>query len=297
MKKSRRYTGAITALVTPFQRGAVAFDELQRLVAWQIKQGIDGLVPVGTTGESPTVDHGEHMDIIRSVIERARGRVPVIAGTGSNSTKEALDLTRAAHDAGADAMLVVAPYYNRPTQEGLFQHFAAIAECTDKPIVLYSIPGRCGVEISVPVIARLREKYPHVNHVKEAGGTVDRVDQIISVCGDSVTVLSGDDSLTLPFMAVGAQGVISVASNLFPKQVAKLAALALQGDYAKARALHRRLYPVFKTIFIESNPVPVKAAMVRAGIIGSEEVRAPLCPLADASRTTLFATLDAYAGR
>ena len=292
MKKSRPFTGAITALVTPFQRGAVAYDELQRLVDWQIKQGINGLVPVGTTGESPTLDHPEHMDVIRCVIDRTRGRVPVIAGTGSNSTKEAIDLTKAAHEAGADAMLVVAPYYNRPTQEGLYQHFAAVAESTDKPIVLYSIPGRCGVEIGVPVIARLRAKYPHVNHVKEAGGTVDRVDQIIQACGDSVTVLSGDDSLTLPFMSVGAKGVISVASNLYPKAVAKLAALVLQGEYAKALTLHRKLYPVFKGIFIESNPVPVKAAMARNGIIRSEEVRLPLSSLQEANRRTLFAMLD-----
>ncbi|MFI5337446.1 MAG: 4-hydroxy-tetrahydrodipicolinate synthase [Opitutales bacterium] len=297
MKKSRPFNGAITALVTPFRRGAVAYDELQRLVDWQIKQGINGLVPVGTTGESPTLDHEEHMEVVRTVIVRARGRVPVIAGTGSNSTREAVSLTRSAHEAGADAMLVVAPYYNRPTQEGLFGHFCAVAEATDKPIILYSIPGRCGVEIGVPVIARLRAKYPHVNHVKEAGGTVDRVDQIIQACGDSVTVLSGDDSLTLPFMSVGARGVISVASNLYPKAVARLAALALAGEYAKARALHRQLYPVFKTIFIESNPVPIKAAMVRAGLIGSEEVRAPLSPLVDASRRSLFATLDACPGR
>ena len=296
MKKSRPYTGAITALVTPFQRGAVAYDELQRLVDWQIKQGINGLVPVGTTGESPTLDHPEHMEVIRCVIDRTRGRVPVIAGTGSNSTKEAIDLTKAAHEAGADAMLVVAPYYNRPTQEGLYQHFAAVAESTDKPIVLYSIPGRCGVEIGVPVISRLRAKYPNVNHVKEAGGTVDRVDQIIQACGDAVTVLSGDDSLTLPFMSVGAKGVISVASNLYPKAVAKLAALALRGEYAKALTLHRKMYPVFKGIFIESNPVPVKAAMARCGIIGSEEVRLPLSSLQEANRRTLFATLDACTG-
>jgi 4-hydroxy-tetrahydrodipicolinate synthase len=293
--KTRQITGAITALVTPFRRGAVAYDELRRLTEWQIKQGINGLVPVGTTGESPTLDHPEHMDVIRCVIEQARGRVPVIAGTGSNSTDEAVSLTRAAHEAGADAMLVVAPYYNKPTQEGLFRHFSVLAETTDKPIILYSIPGRCGIEIGVPLIARLRGKYPHIAHIKEAGGSVDRVDQIISACGDSVTVLSGDDSLTLPFMSVGAKGVISVASNLYPKAVAQLAALANRGEYAKARALHRRLYPVFKTIFIESNPVPIKAAMARAGIIGSDEVRLPLSPLLPENRKALFTVLDRYA--
>ena len=294
MKRLRQFTGSYTALVTPFRRGAVAFDELRKLVEFQIKSGIDGLVPVGTTGESPTVTHEEHLDLIRCTIAAARGRVPVIAGTGSNSTHEAIVMTKVAAEAGADGMLLVAPYYNRPTQEGLFRHFSALADVTDKPLVLYSIPGRCGVEISVSVIERLRAKYPHVAHVKEAGGSVDRVDQIVQALGDSVTVLSGDDSLTLPFMAVGAKGVISVVSNYFPREVTKLAALALAGEYAKARALHRRLYPLFKTFFIESNPSPIKFAMARAGLIGSDEVRLPLCPLSAASRKTLLAELAAY---
>ncbi|MDP1578940.1 MAG: 4-hydroxy-tetrahydrodipicolinate synthase [Candidatus Didemnitutus sp.] len=297
MKSSRPFTGTITALVTPFQAGAVAFDELRRLVDWQIKCGIDGLVPVGTTGESPTLDADEALEVIRCVVERARGRVPVIAGTGSNDTKKAVALTRAAHDANVTGLLVVAPYYNRPTQEGLFAHFSAVAEATDKPVVLYSIPGRCGVEISVNVIERLRAKYEHVNHVKEAGGNVDRVDQIIQTCGKSVTVLSGDDPLTIPFMSVGAQGVISVASNLVPREVVKLVNYALAGDYARARALHRRLYPVFKSIFIESNPSPVKAAMVRAKLIGSDEVRAPLGPLTAANRATLFGVLEDFSAK
>ena len=296
MKRPRPFTGCHTAIVTPFRRGAVAYDELRRLVEFQIKAGIDGLVPVGTTGESPTVTHEEHLEIIRCTIEAARGRVPVIAGTGSNSTQEAIAMTQAADAAGADGLLLVAPYYNRPTQEGLFRHFSALAEVTDKPIVLYSIPGRCGVEISVGVVERLRAKYPHVAHIKEAGGSVDRVDQIISALGGAVTVLSGDDSLTLPFMAVGAKGVISVVSNYFPREVTRLTALALAGDYAKARALHRRLYPLFKAFFIESNPAPVKLAMARAGIIGSEEVQLPLCPLTDASRKALLAALATFHG-
>ncbi len=294
MNRPRIFTGTYTAIVTPFRDGAVAFDELKKLVNFQIKGGISGLVPVGTTGESPTVSHEEHLDVIRCTIETARARVPVIAGTGSNSTREAIDMTKAADEAGADGFLLVAPYYNRPTQEGLFRHFAEIAGITDKPIILYSIPGRCGIEISVKVIERLRAKFPHVAHIKEAGGSVDRVDQIISALGNDMTVLSGDDSLTLPFMAVGAKGVVSVASNLYPKEVGKLVSLALAGDYAKARALHRRLYPVFKTIFIESNPAPIKLAMARAGIIGSPEVRPPLCELTDASRETLLATLKAF---
>ena len=294
MNRPRTFTGTYTALVTPFAAGGVAYDELRKLVDFQVKAGISGLVPVGTTGESPTVTPEEHLDIIRCTIQAARGRVPVIAGTGSNSTHEAIDMTKAADAAGADGMLLVAPYYNRPTQEGLFRHFANIAEVTDKPIILYSIPGRCGVEIGVPVIERLRAKFPHVAHVKEAGGSVDRVDQIISALGDSVTVLSGDDSLTLPFMAVGAQGVVSVVSNLYPREVSKLVAHALAHDYPKARALHRRLYPVFKTLFIESNPSPVKLAMRQTGLIRSEEVRLPLCPLSAASRKTLLASLAAF---
>lgn len=297
MKSSRPFTGTITALVTPFRAGAVAFDDLRRLVNFQIKAGIDGLVPVGTTGESPTLEHDEACDVIRCVVEQARGRTPVIAGTGSNNTKKAVEMTAFAHAAGVDGVLVVAPYYNRPTQEGLFEHFSAVAEATDRPVILYSIPGRCGVEISIGVIERLRAKYPHVNHVKEAGGSVDRVDQILSACGNSVTVLSGDDPLTVPFMSVGAKGVISVASNLYPREVVKLVNHALAGDYAKARALHRRLYPVFKTIFIESNPVPIKAAMALAGLIGSEEVRAPLSRLTDANRRTLFGVLDTFAAK
>lgn len=287
MKKSRVFTGCLTALVTPFRRGAVAYDDLARLVEFQVRAGIDGLVPVGTTGESPTLTHEEHMQVVQATLAQARGRVPVVAGTGSNSTREAVGLTRQAHEAGVDGMLVVAPYYNRPTQEGLFRHFCAVADATDRPIVLYSIPGRCGVEISVDVIARLRARYPHVAHVKEAGGSVDRVDQIVSTLGDAVTVLSGDDSLTLPFLAVGARGVVSVASNLWPREVGRMVRHALADEFTAAGRLHRRLYPAFKAIFIESNPAPIKLAMKRARLIGSEEVRAPLCPLSAASRAEL----------
>ncbi|HWA10497.1 MAG TPA: 4-hydroxy-tetrahydrodipicolinate synthase [Opitutaceae bacterium] len=289
----RSLTGTITALVTPFRRGRVDYDDLAKLVGHQIRGGIDGLVPVGTTGESPTLSHEEHMDVIRAVIEASRGRVPVIAGTGSNSTAEAVELTTLSHEAGADAMLVVAPYYNKPSQEGLFRHFATLAEVTDRPIVLYSIPGRCGIEISVGVVERLRAKYPHVRTIKEAGGSVDRVDQLKQALGRDLTVLSGDDSLTLPFMAVGAEGVISVASNLYVREVGKMVRLALANDYTKAAALHRRLYPMFKAIFIEPNPVPIKAALVRAGIIASPEVRAPLCEMTAANARVLAATLAA----
>ena len=291
--KLRPLTGAITALVTPFKNEAVAYDDLRKLVEFQIKSGIHGLVPVGTTGESPTLTHDEHLDVIRAVVEHARGRVPVIAGTGSNSTKEAVELTRLSHDAGVDAMLVVAPYYNKPSQEGVFHYFSAVAEATDKPIITYSIPGRCGIEIGVSVLERLRAKYPHVRYIKEAGGSVDRVDQIKQALGKDITVLSGDDSLTVPFMAVGAEGVISVASNLLPKEVAVLAELALADEFAKAAKLHRKLYPIFKSLFIEPNPVPVKTALLRAGRISSAEVRSPLCDMTEANRQTLVAALAA----
>jgi 4-hydroxy-tetrahydrodipicolinate synthase len=285
--KLRPITGTLTALVTPFRQGKVAFDDLRALVNFQIKCGIDGLVPAGSTGESTTLSHEEHMEVVRCVIETARKRTPVVAGTGSNSTLEALDLTRAAHEAGADAMLIVAPYYNRPTQEGLFRHFARIAEVTDRPIVLYSIPSRCGVEIGVPVVERLRAKFPNVCYIKEAGGTVDRVDQLKMALGDDLVVLSGDDSLTIPFMAVGAEGVISVASNLLPRELVKLSHLALAGDFRTAARLHRRLYPLFKALFIETNPAPIKAALADAGRIGSPEVRLPLCEISEASSAAL----------
>ncbi len=285
--KLRPFTGTITALATPFRDGEVSYDDLRKLVAHQIKGGIDGLVPVGTTGESPTLGYDEHMDVIRCVVAEARGRVPVIAGTGSNSTHEALELTKLSDESGADAMLVVAPYYNKPSQEGLFRHFAAIADATDKPIILYSIPGRCGIEISVGVVARLRAKYKHVAWIKEAGGSVDRVDQLKQELGNAITVLSGDDSLTLPFMAVGAEGVISVASNLYVREISKMVRLALANDFAKAAKIHRQLYPAFKTLFIEPNPVPIKAALVRAGIIASGEVRSPLCEMSAANAQAL----------
>jgi 4-hydroxy-tetrahydrodipicolinate synthase len=290
--KLRPLTGALTALVTPFKNQAVDFDSLRKLTEFQIKSGINGLVPVGTTGESPTLTHEEHMDVIRAVIETARGRTPVVAGTGSNSTQEAIELTKLSHEAGADAMLVVAPYYNKPSQEGVFRHFCSIAEVTDKPIILYSIPGRCGIEISVAVVERLRKKYSHVSYIKEAGGSVDRVDQLKQALGRDLTVLSGDDGLTVPFMSVGAEGVISVASNLMPKEVTQMVQAALENDFAKATKLHRKFYPLFKNLFIEPNPVPVKTALVRAGRIASAEVRSPLCEMTPANETTLISTLE-----
>jgi 4-hydroxy-tetrahydrodipicolinate synthase len=291
--KPRPLTGAITALATPFSGKDVAFGDLKRLVEHQIRGGIDGIVPVGTTGESPTLTSEEHMDVIRATIEFARGRVPVIAGTGSNSTAEALEYTKLSDEAGADAVLVVTPYYNKPSQEGLFRHYSAIAEATDLPIILYSVPSRCGVEIGVPLVERLRSKYPHVRWIKEAGGSVDRVDQMKRAMGDDIIVLSGDDSLTLAFMASGAEGVISVASNLLPREVTRLVRLAQQNDFARAAKVHQRLYPLFKALFIEPSPVPLKAALARAKIIGSDAVRLPLCTMERANRAVLARAVDA----
>jgi 4-hydroxy-tetrahydrodipicolinate synthase len=285
--KPRTLTGTITALATPFCGSGVSYRDLKRLVEHQVRGGVDGVVPVGTTGESPTLSHEEHMDVIRATVEFARGRVPVIAGTGSNSTSEALELTRLSDKAGADAVLVVAPYYNKPSQEGLFRHYCAIADATDLPIILYSIPSRCGVEIGVPLVERLRARYRHVRWIKEAGGSVDRVDQLKRAMGDAITVLSGDDSLTLAFIASGAEGVISVASNLVPREVARLVSLARRNDLAAATRLHQRLYPLFRALFIEPSPVPVKAALAMAGIIESGEVRLPLCAMAPANRAIL----------
>ena len=273
-------------------QGAVSFADLQKLVEYQIDEGIDGLVAVGTTGESPTLDHEEHLEVIRRVIEVAAGRVPVIAGTGSNSTREAVALTHQAHDAGADGMLQVAPYYNKPSQEGLYQHFSAVAEETDKPIILYSIPSRCVIEIGIETVVRLAEKYTHVRTIKESGGSTDRVSQLLRAGGDQLTVLSGDDNMTLPFMSAGAQGVISVASNLVIKDLSAMVRCALNNDYASAAALNRKYYALFKNLFIEPNPVPIKYALQRAGIIGSAEVRLPLCPMSDSHRKILDDTLD-----
>jgi 4-hydroxy-tetrahydrodipicolinate synthase len=291
--KKRTLTGAITALATPFRGRSVSFADLKRLVDHQVRGGIDGIVPVGTTGESPTLSHAEHIDVVRATIEYARGRVPVIAGTGSNSTAEALELTRLADEAGADAVLVVAPYYNTPSQEGLFRHYSAIAEATELPIILYSIPSRCGVEIGVPLVERLRARYSHVRWIKEAGGSVDRVDQLKRAMGDDIVVLSGDDALTLAFMASGAEGVISVASNVVPGLVARMVRLMQNNDFARALKLHRRLYPFFKALFIEPSPVPVKAALALARIIGSEEVRLPLCRMTPANRAILVEAASA----
>jgi 4-hydroxy-tetrahydrodipicolinate synthase len=252
------FTGAYTAIATPFNRdGSVDFGAFRALIARQARAGIVGIAPVGTTGESPTLDFQEHSKVIDAAIEACRGRMKVIAGTGANSTAEALELTRHALEAGADATLQVTPYYNKPNQEGLYRHFSMIADL-GLPVVLYNVPGRTGREIAVDTIVRLA-RHPKIVAVKEAGGSVERVSAILSRC--RITVLSGDDSLTLPMMAVGAKGAISVASNVAPGPVAQMVRSALDGDYARARKLHLKYYRLFVDLFIDTNPIPVKAAL------------------------------------
>ena len=285
------FTGTYTAIVTSFREGAIDEMALQQLIRRQIKGGVDGIVPVGTTGESPTVDFDEHIRIIEVSVLAAKGSgLKVVAGTGANSTAEAIKLTQLAEKIGAHGSLQVAPYYNRPTQEGLYQHFKAVAQATRLPILLYSIPGRCGVEIAVDTCARLMADCRNIVGIKEAGGNADRVSQLRGACGSKFVILSGDDSLTLPFMSVGAQGVISVASNVAPAQVSAMVRAFAEGNPAKALKIHHRLYPLFKDLFIESNPVPVKAALALMGV-GTDEVRLPLVPLSDKSRATLTQTL------
>ncbi len=286
------FTGTYTAIVTPFKNGKLDESAFERLVKTQIKAGVDGIVPVGTTGESPTLDFEEHIQVIRLAVRFAHGKVKVIAGTGGNSTSEAIYLTKAADDAGADGSLQVAPYYNKPSQEGMFQHFHAIARATKLPILLYSIPGRCGVEIAVETVDRLAHDSVNIVGIKEAGGNADRVSQLRAALGLNFTILSGDDALTLPFMAVGAQGVISVASNVIPKEVSRMVRAFAMGKADLALKLHARYYPLFKDLFIETNPTPVKAALALMGLI-DEEVRLPLVPVSAANRAKLKATLIA----
>ena len=290
--KTTQFSGVFTALVTPFEDGRVGFADFQKLIKYQIERGINGIVPVGTTGESPTLTHTEQEEVIECAVSTADGRVPVIAGTGSNSTSEAVSLTRKAHDAGVDGVLQVAPYYNKPSQQGLFEHFSAVANATDRPIVLYSIPGRCGIEIGVETVERLLSKHPHINVIKEAGGDCDRVADLKLAMGDDLVIFSGDDSLTLPFMSNGASGVISVASNLVVEDLVKMVAAALRNDFDAAREIHLRYFKLFRALFLEPNPVPIKGALQRAGVIRTADVRSPLSRLSEQTTAVLFAEMD-----
>lgn len=293
MKQEMTFQGVFTALATPFDGGAIAWEDFAALLERQISGGVAGVVPAGTTGESPTVDFAEHIELIRRTVEIVAGRIPVVAGTGANSTAEALELVRAADQCGVDAHLQVCPYYNKPTQEGLFQHFSAVAGATDKPILLYSIPGRSVVEIGIHTVVRLCESFPNIRALKEASGQSERVSECVRILGDRCPVLSGDDSQTLPFMAIGATGVVSVASNLLPGKIAALVAAFAGGDLPRARALHSELFPLFRDLFIEANPAPVKYALQRAGIFRRDEVRLPLVPLSAEARKVLDQRLEA----
>lgn len=284
------FKGTITALVTPFRQGVIDTSAFEQLIERQIAAGVEGIVPVGTTGESPTLSHEEHLRVIELAVKFAAGRTKVIAGTGSNSTQEAIEMTQGAQEFGSDAALLVAPYYNKPTQHGLYDHFMAIAGSVQIPLVLYSIPGRCGIEIGIDTTARLARDARNIVAIKEAGGSVDRVSQLRQVLPDTFTILSGDDALTVPFMSVGASGVVSVASNLIPASVKALVDACLRGDYTAAEKQHRRLYPVFRDLFLESNPVPVKFALSLRGWM-TDEVRKPLAPMLAANRDKLTASL------
>ena len=282
--------GVFTALVTPMaDDGSLDEKALRRLVDFQVEGGVQGLVPVGTTGESPTLDGEECARVIRIVVEQARGRVPVIAGAGSNCTREALEYAREAKEAGAQATLQVAPYYNKPTSDGFLRHFRAIADGVDLPMVVYNIAGRTGKNIDNPTMLELA-KHPRIVAVKEASGDIGQVMDLVAKKPAAFSVLSGDDNLVLPIMALGGTGVISVASNIVPDRMAKFVAALLKGDWAGARKMHYELLPLFKAIFIETNPIPIKAAMAMKGMIG-ENYRLPMCPMAQKNRDALAAAL------
>jgi 4-hydroxy-tetrahydrodipicolinate synthase len=286
------FRGAIVAIVTPFKKGKVDEEALRKLVEFQIKNGTDGIVPCGTTGESSTLSHEEHDRVIEVVIDAAKKRVPVIAGTGSNSTAEAIRLTRHAYKAGADGALMVCPYYNRPTQEGLYQHYKAIAEAVPIPIIVYNIPGRTGVNINPDTLARLA-KIKNIVGVKEASGSIKQMSDVINLCGPKFDVLSGDDLFTLPLMAMGGHGVISVISNVAPADMAAMVDAFVAGDLKKARTLHYKMAPLIDALFVETNPTPVKAALAMMKKI-SYEVRLPLYKLSDANYEKLKKIVVSY---
>lgn len=285
----RTFPGALTALITPFRDGVIDRDALTRLVDDQIANGINGLVPCGSTGESATLSHDEHLEVIKLVVDRVRGRVPVIAGTGSNSTAEAIRLTRGAQEVGADAALLISPYYNKPTQEGIYQHYRAVAEATRFPLLVYNIPGRTSSKIEASTLERLAA-LPDIVGLKEATGSLDECQEVIRRCGDALPVYAGDDVLTVPIMAVGGVGVISVVSNCAPKAWVQMVDAARRDDWAEARRRSYALLPLLRALFLETNPIPIKAAMAMLGI-GSDEVRMPLLPMSDGPRQQLRAAM------
>ncbi len=283
------FSGSLVAIVTPFRKGTVDERALGDLIEFQIASGTDGIVPCGTTGESATLSHEEHDRVVAVTVEAVKRRVPVIAGTGSNSTDEAITLTKHAKKAGADGALLITPYYNKPTQEGLFRHYKAVAEAVDIPLVLYNIPGRTGVNMLPATVARL-VTYRNVVAIKEGSGSVQQASDVIQLCGGRMTVLAGDDALTLPMMALGGKGVITVTANILPKEMAGLVDAALANRWDDARQLHYKLSPLFAALFFETNPIPVKEALGMMGKI-DPEVRLPLCPMASDNRDKLTRAL------
>ncbi len=289
---SKVFEGAIVAIVTPFKDGQVDEETYRQLIEWHIKSGTHGIVPVGTTGESATLSHDEHKKVIEICVDQVAGRVPVIAGAGSNNTAESLDLAKFAESVGADAVLMVTPYYNKPTQEGLYQHYKTVAEAIKIPIIVYNVPGRTSVNLLPETVARLA-KIKNIVGIKEASGDLKQVSKIIQLCGPRFTVLSGDDPTAFPTMALGGRGVISVASNVIPKEMAQMMNYCLKGDWDKARRLHYKYFSLFTGLFIETNPVPAKTALHLMGKIPSPEVRLPLAPMSEANLEKLKEILSA----
>jgi 4-hydroxy-tetrahydrodipicolinate synthase len=285
-------SGAFTAIVTPFKNGEVDEPALKKLIRFGIDNGISGFVPCGTTGESPTLSHEEHNRVVEVTVKETAGQVKVIAGTGSNSTVEAISLTKHAKSVGADGALLVSPYYNKPSQEGLFQHFKKVAEEADFPVVLYNIQGRTGINIENSTVERL-SKVPNIIGVKEASGSILQISEVIRLCGADFSVMSGDDQITYPLMALGGKGVISVITNIIPKKMSALVSAMLKGNAAEARSIHFEIFELCQAMFIETNPVPVKAALALMGMI-SPEYRLPLCEMAPANRDKLTKVLERY---
>ncbi|HYE89468.1 MAG TPA: 4-hydroxy-tetrahydrodipicolinate synthase [Terriglobales bacterium] len=287
------FQGSIVAMVTPFKNGKIDEPKVKELVELHVKNGTDALVPCGTTGESPTLSHDEHRHLVELVVAAAAGRIPVIAGTGSNSTTEAIDLTKHAERAGANGALVVNPYYNKPTQEGLYRHFRAVAEASALPILVYNIQGRTAVNIETDTMVRLVKDCPTIVGVKEASGSLDQMSQVILACGPDFSVISGDDNITLPLLAIGGRGVISVIANIVPRETADMVHAALDGDWKRARDLHYKLFPLARAAFLETNPIPIKEAMAMAGML-EPEFRLPMCRMSDANREKLRGILKTY---
>ena len=286
------FSGSLVAIVTPFKHGRVDERAFGDLIEFQIANGTDGIVPCGTTGESATLSHEEHDRVVDVTVEVVQGRVPVLAGSGSNSTDEAITLTRHAKKAGADGALLITPYYNKPTQEGLFRHYKAVAEAVDLPLVLYNIPGRTSVNMLPSTVARLTS-IPNIAGIKEGSGSLQQVSEIVQSCGDHMVVLSGDDPLTLPMMAVGARGVITVTANIAPGEMAAMVDAMAAGNIEEAKRLHYQLYPLFTALFYETNPIPVKEALALMGKIDGE-VRLPLSPLSTENKDKLARVMKDY---